>query len=55
MLGYIWEPHYKKDQKQLEKIQKRITKMIVNVKHLKYEDRLASLNFDNIKNKMSKI
>ena len=35
---------YKKDKELLEKVQRRFTKMIVNMDGLSYEDRLQSLN-----------
>jgi len=39
-----WSPYYKKDKELLEKVQRRFTKMIVNMEGLSYEDRLQSLN-----------
>jgi len=39
-----WSPYYKKDKKLLEKVQRRFTKMIVNMDGLSYEERLQSLN-----------
>ena len=38
-----WSPYYKKDKELLEKVQRRFTKMIINVEGLSYEDRLQSL------------
>jgi len=39
-----WSPYYKKDKELLEKVQRRFTKMITNMKGLSYEDRLRCLN-----------
>ena len=38
-----WSPYYKKDKELLEKIQRRCTKMIINMEGLSYEDILQSL------------
>jgi len=38
-----WSLHYKKDKELLEKVQRRFTKMIINMEGLSYEDRLQSL------------
>jgi len=35
--------HYKKNKELLEKVQRRFTKMIINMEGLSYEDRLQSL------------
>jgi len=35
-----WSPYYKKDKELLEKVQRRFTKMIVNMKGLRYEEKL---------------
>ena len=39
-----WSPYYRKDIMQLEKVQRRATKMVTGLKKLKYEERLARLN-----------
>jgi hypothetical protein len=39
-----WCPYYKKDIKELEKVQRRATKLIPSIKQMSYEDRLRSLN-----------
>ena len=36
----VWSPYYKKDKELLEKVQRRFTKMIINMEGLRYEDRL---------------
>ena len=35
----IWDPHYKEDQKALEKVKKRATKLIPSIKNLPYKER----------------
>jgi len=39
-----WSPYNKKDKELFEKVQRRFTKMIVNMDGLSYEERLQSLN-----------
>jgi len=34
-----WSPYYKKDKELLEKVQRRFTKMIINIEGLSYEER----------------
>jgi len=38
-----WNPSYKKDEELLEKIQRRYTKMIINMREKTYEEILKSL------------
>ena len=38
-----WSPYYKKDKEVLKRVQRRFTKMIVNMDGLSYKDRLQSL------------
>lgn len=40
----IWAPHFKKQRELLERIHWRTTKMIRDLEHLSYEDRLRKLN-----------
>ena len=39
----IWGPHFKGDMEAIEKVQKRATKMIPNLKHFPYKNRLKHL------------
>ena len=40
----FWSPYYKKDIEKLEKIQRRVTKMIPRLRNKSYEERLEELN-----------
>ena len=40
----FWSPYYKKDIEKLEKIQRRLTKMIPRLRNKSYEERLKELN-----------
>ena len=44
----IWGPHYKEDQKALEKVQKRATKLITSIKYMPYEKRSRHLNLPSL-------
>ena len=39
-----WSPHYKKDKLQIEKVQRRFTKIIPELREFDYETRLRKLN-----------
>ena len=40
----VWSPHQKGDIEKVEKIQRRATRMIEEIRHLPYEDRLKECN-----------
>ena len=44
----IWGPHHKLDQKAVERVQRRVTKLIPALKDLPYEDRLRSLKIPTL-------
>ena len=44
----VWSPHRKQDIKMLEKIQRRATKLIPELKNVRYEDRLLKLNLTTL-------
>ena len=44
----IWGPFGKGDQKRVERVQRRATRMVVNLKHLPYPERLRSLGMPSL-------
>jgi len=47
--GYvIWHPRYRGDKLEVEKVQKRATKLIPSISHLPYEDRLKFLKLPSL-------
>ena len=44
----IWSPHLKKEQAEIEKVQKRITKLVPKLRHHEYKDRLKALNLTTL-------
>ena len=50
-----WSPHYVKDRVQLERIQRRFTRMIPELKEMTYEKRLAQLGLWTLKERKKKI
>ena len=44
----VWKPHYKKDIVQLERIQKRFTKMVLGCKSLTYTKRIDKLKLTTL-------
>ena len=44
----FWSPYYKKDIEKLERVQRRITKMIPRLRNKSYEERLKELNLFNL-------
>jgi hypothetical protein len=47
----VWNPHQKKDVKKLEKVQRRATKLVPEVRSLPYEDRLGALNIQSLEDR----
>ena len=43
-----WSPYLRKDIVKLEKVQRRVTKLVPDVVHLSYEDRLVQLNMTTL-------
>ena len=44
----VWNPALRRDYLEIEKVQKRATKMISNISHLSYENRLRNLKLDSL-------
>ena len=44
----VWSPHRKQDLKIVEKIQRRATKLIPELKNVRYEDRLLKPNLTTL-------
>ena len=44
----VWGPHFKLDQQVIERVQKRATKLIRNIKDLPYSERLKDLNLPSL-------
>ena len=47
----IWGPIYKGDQKSVEAVQRRETKLILIISHLPYEGRLCHLNLPSLQHR----
>ncbi|MCP3851727.1 MAG: hypothetical protein GY694_16045, partial [Gammaproteobacteria bacterium] len=45
----VWAPFLKRQTKLIENVQRRATKLISDIKHLPYEDRLADLQLPSLK------
>jgi len=45
----VWSPHHEYLTEKLEKVQKRATKLIISIKHLKYKERLRYLKLPTLK------
>jgi ribonuclease P/MRP protein subunit RPP40 len=44
----VWNPYLKGDIEILEKVQRRATKLVLNLKNLAYEDRLVAMNLTTL-------
>ena len=45
----IWNPLFKSDQEEIEKVQRRATKLVTSISHLPYNMRLKTLKLDSLK------
>ena len=45
----VWNPHHQLLIEKLEQVHKRAIKLVIAVKHLKYEERLKQLNLPTLK------
>ena len=50
----FWSPHYRKDVIALEGVQKRFTRMLPGMEHLRYEERLDKLGLFSLEQKRLK-
>jgi len=50
----IWSPYYVKDKELIKKLQHRFTKMITEVKHLSYADRLLKLGLRTLEERRNR-
>ena len=48
----VWGPHYKMDQQKIERVQRRRTKLIEDIKDLSYEERLCNLNMPSLQHRI---
>ena len=44
----VWSPHFIKDIKQIESVQRRFTKRLYSVQHMKYIDRINCLGLERL-------
>ena len=49
-----WSPYYMKDIYKLEQVQRRATRLIPELKHLAYEERLEALNLTTLENRRTR-
>lgn len=44
----VWSPHFRTDQKSIENVQRRATKLISRLQNLSYEERLKALDLPSL-------
>jgi hypothetical protein len=49
-----WSPHFRKDIDKLERVQQRATRLIANMRHLSYDERLSALNLHSLRRRRTK-
>ena len=47
----VWGPHDKMDQQKIERVQRRATKLIEDIKDLSYKERLCNLNMPSLQHR----
>ena len=47
----VWGPHCKMDQQKIERVQRRATKLIEDIKDLSYEEPLCNLNMPSLQHR----
>ena len=47
----VWGPHYKMDQQKIERVQRRATKLIEDIKDISDEERLCNLNMPSLQHR----
>ena len=50
----FWAPYYRMDIERLEKVQRRMTKLIPNIRNLSYEDRLKSQGLHSLERRRAR-
>ena len=49
-----WRPYLKKDIETLERVQRRVTRMVEGLKNLSYEDRLRKMNLTTLETRRTR-
>jgi ribonuclease P/MRP protein subunit RPP40 len=51
----VWKPYLKSDIEILEKVQRRATNLVPNLKNLEYEDRLIAMNLTSLETRRDRV